>query len=576
MACNTLKFFFREEDDEYKYDVLSAALHVEKCSNLNQLQTRLDLWLNRISNAIKLNKDNEKYFDNMSKFVMLRKLLPIEMENTIRTNKLDYGDYQKALAYVQASLARHYERSHPIPMDIDAADIPKSKKHVQFEELTEQPPPPQPQQQQQQQEDDHAGGNEWDEYGDCDSSFGCFWGVGAVGKKGKGKSGKGFVDHKDRQCYNCHQYGHIAANCPKGRGKGKGDNKGGSKNGGKGGKGWHGGKGWYGNKGSGGKGGFNKGGFAGKGKGPQFNSVDQVGSIGDWGGYEYPPGLEGLFQLNSPSSPSVGNEFYMVDRVLDVSIPEYKDTPTDWFTIDVDPVVIRELYAQGEYKQVCEYILRTLPPPGGRITITTTTITAIIHIPPELLTLYSLFLLFLLLLHLSPSSTTYISRTIVMLRLAMPSCDRSCRDSAAAVPGRASATAQLREHTGNQLMTTYRFQSRPLTRSAAGCAGAQYAWAPACLILPSNNVQQRRLRIDLANIQGLEVNRRILQLRKLTRNQLTMAYQVRLLMRRLRIDLASIQGLEANRRSLQLRELTGNQLTMACQVRLLMFQALSP
>ena len=36
----------------------------------------------------------------------------------------------------------------------------------------------------------------------------------------KGK-GKGFVDHAQRQCYNCNDDGHISNQCPKGKGKGK-------------------------------------------------------------------------------------------------------------------------------------------------------------------------------------------------------------------------------------------------------------------------------------------------------------------------------------------------------------------
>ena len=119
----------------YKYDVLSTAIHVDKCSNISQLQTKLDQWLNRVAKAIKLNPDSAKYFDDTSKFVLLRKLVPPEIENTIRTNKPDYGNYRSALQYVQATLARHYERSHPTPMDIDAAEIPKPAiKQVQFNE----------------------------------------------------------------------------------------------------------------------------------------------------------------------------------------------------------------------------------------------------------------------------------------------------------------------------------------------------------------------------------------------------------------------------------------------------------
>ena len=64
---------------------------------------------------------------------MLRKLVPHEIETTIRTNKTDYRTYQTALSYVQATLARHYERSHPTPMDIDAADNVQKGKRVSFD-----------------------------------------------------------------------------------------------------------------------------------------------------------------------------------------------------------------------------------------------------------------------------------------------------------------------------------------------------------------------------------------------------------------------------------------------------------
>ena len=57
VAWHTLKFWFYEEDEEYKHDVLGNAMIIEKCANLNQLQVKLDQWLNRVAKAIKANKE---------------------------------------------------------------------------------------------------------------------------------------------------------------------------------------------------------------------------------------------------------------------------------------------------------------------------------------------------------------------------------------------------------------------------------------------------------------------------------------------------------------------------------------
>ena len=263
VAWHTLKFWFYEEDEEYKHDVLGNAMIIEKCTNLNQLQVKLDQWLNRVAKAVKANPENEKYFDPTAKLIMLKRLVPNELEHIIRTNKTDYGTYEKALNYAQNTLQRHYDRSHPTPMDIgkldkllEQAQQPTqwdTTKHVTFED-DRTAEPERADEEQHEHSVDNSDSWGWNENG-------ASW-VDSVGSKG-GKSGKakgkGFVPHSDRQCYNCRENGHIAANCNK-KGKGKGGFKGG-KFGGKGGKGWGGNKGWFGGKGFGKKGGYNKGGF---------------------------------------------------------------------------------------------------------------------------------------------------------------------------------------------------------------------------------------------------------------------------------------------------------------------------
>ena len=120
IAWSNLKSFFKEEDEEYKSDVLASALTVERCTNMSQLQSRLDQWINRVSRAIKLNPDCDRYLDDSVKFIKLKRLVPESVENTIRTNKIDYPDYEAALRYVKSLLKQMYDKSHPAPMDVDA------------------------------------------------------------------------------------------------------------------------------------------------------------------------------------------------------------------------------------------------------------------------------------------------------------------------------------------------------------------------------------------------------------------------------------------------------------------------
>ena len=170
---------------------------------------------------------------------MLKRLVPINLETVIRTNKTDYPTFQKALSYVQNTLQRHYEQSHPTPMDIGTLQQQQDhSKHVTFEDdvntktaehehLTE--------------DNDHEHN---DHSVDSSSSWGwnedgTFWidSVGSKGGKPSKSKGKGFIPHSDRQCFNCGETGHIAANCNS-KGKGKSCFKGGGgKFGNKGGKG---------------------------------------------------------------------------------------------------------------------------------------------------------------------------------------------------------------------------------------------------------------------------------------------------------------------------------------------------
>ena len=53
-------------------------------------------------------------------FTILKKLVPESIEHTLRTNKEDVPNYESALKNVQQMLQRLYEKSHPIPMDVDA------------------------------------------------------------------------------------------------------------------------------------------------------------------------------------------------------------------------------------------------------------------------------------------------------------------------------------------------------------------------------------------------------------------------------------------------------------------------
>ena len=88
-AWHTMESWFYEEDEEYKHDVLGNAMFMEKCINLNRLQVKLDQWLNRVAKAIQANHEDSKYFDDKAKFIMLERLVPTELENVIRTNKVD-------------------------------------------------------------------------------------------------------------------------------------------------------------------------------------------------------------------------------------------------------------------------------------------------------------------------------------------------------------------------------------------------------------------------------------------------------------------------------------------------------
>ena len=130
LAWHNLKSFFKEEDEEYCHDVLASALSVTKCTSLSQLQSQLDQWLNRKAKAIKLKPEYDIYFDNTTTYTILKRLVPDSIEHTLRTNKQDFPTYDKALKYVQQLLQRMYEKSHPIPMDVDAI----KQKHVSFED----------------------------------------------------------------------------------------------------------------------------------------------------------------------------------------------------------------------------------------------------------------------------------------------------------------------------------------------------------------------------------------------------------------------------------------------------------
>ena len=68
-----------------------------------------------------------------------------------------------------------------------------------------------------------------------------------------------------------------------------------------------------------------------------------------------PPGLAHIFQFNS------------LDRVAPDNETDNADSFTNWFTIDIDPDLMYDMYLRGEYRQISEYIIRTIPLGGLRV-----------------------------------------------------------------------------------------------------------------------------------------------------------------------------------------------------------------
>ena len=120
-------------------------------------------------------------------------LITKELEQTINTNKYDYGEFPKALEYVHKTLRKHQEKSHPTPMDVGAVEQETEQKQSH----TQKQPQQQPEEQYQCQFT--TGEQRW--WGDID----------ALGKGGKTK-GKGNND-ANKQCYHCGRIGHVFATC---------------------------------------------------------------------------------------------------------------------------------------------------------------------------------------------------------------------------------------------------------------------------------------------------------------------------------------------------------------------------
>ena len=134
--------------------------------------------------------------DPETEFVLFKKMLPKDLLKTIETNKHDYGDFPKALRYVQEQLRKHQEKSHPTPMDVGAVD--------------------QEQQQQQQPQGNETNTQQAqnaNEQNQCQPTTDnqVYWGIDALGKGGKAKGKGGFQDTRD--CYHCGRKGHIKADC---------------------------------------------------------------------------------------------------------------------------------------------------------------------------------------------------------------------------------------------------------------------------------------------------------------------------------------------------------------------------
>ena len=58
------------------------------------------------------------------------------MEETIETNKVDYGTYDNALKYVQTQLRKHQEKSTPVPMDIGNIEQNNREQKPEHEQST--------------------------------------------------------------------------------------------------------------------------------------------------------------------------------------------------------------------------------------------------------------------------------------------------------------------------------------------------------------------------------------------------------------------------------------------------------
>jgi hypothetical protein len=339
LAWHNLKNFYHETTVEYEMQCMKHALDVNTCGSMEQLAVKLDQWLYAVDKIAKLSPAKALPVDYQ--FCIFKQLIPSSVEDTIETNKVDYGNYDDALRYVQTLIRRHQEKSTPVPMDIG-----------NIEQANGEQKPEQPHEHKEEQEHEQQHNHTGDSFDEAQ------WDIDALGKGKSGKGGKG------RQCYHCGRRGHIKSEChfahlpweqtpmghhhtmmktgqyTKGKGKGYGKPKGFGKGYGKpkGGKPFN-----FSSKGKGKDGGKP---FGGKGKG--------IGAIEhEWDNAQWNTEWGNEYHDEYPRPPVIA--LCAVER----KGPAVEQTPNLDSEIDIriDRTAVNNMYFDCQYEQLSDYIM---------------------------------------------------------------------------------------------------------------------------------------------------------------------------------------------------------------------------